>query len=593
MFKIPEPADIPNGFLGIDTETYDPELLDYGPGWGRGAGHLLGFSIARLPDRSQYLPIGHVVNPEQNLDEKRLIGWLEETINSWQVQVLVGANLLYDLGWLTYNKVSINYNTVSLFDVQYAEALLDAHRNKALDDLAERYLDEKKDHTLYELLASRFGGLADGTQRKNIFRASAEDVAKYAAKDALLPLKIMAKQDELLLSHNLREIFYVECALIPLYIEMRLKGVSVDLPYTFSYMEELSEQIEDTQKKIPYVNVNSGKDIARMCDREKISYSKTSRGNATFSKAFLKKSKNSKLKLVLKIRELLKIRDTFLRNYILETHKNAKIYTQFHPLLLRGNGTVTGRYASSTPNLQNIPKTQKARACFIPDELSYRWVKLDYSQIEYRLLLHFSKGSASKKMIQAYHKNPNLDYHQFVIDLVLKHTGIALTRTQGKAINFGFIYGMGIAALCDNLNIGMDAAIKILDGYEKAVPFAKVTMHAVSKAGKKDGEVRTIGGRRIEVLNTHSYRALNYLIQGSAADIIKIALLQCYKKGLFSALDVPRILVHDELDFGIYPSKANKQIIMEIKHVMETAVENIRVPLKVDLTHGKNWGECK
>ena len=572
--------------IAIDTETYDPRLLEYGPGWGRDDGYMVGFSVA-TQGWSKYFPISHVVDAEKNLPKSKAFVWLERLLE--QVDTIVGANLLYDFGWLAHEGIKFDLDNKTLFDVQYAEAILSPGSDVGLDYLGQFYLNKGKHSKLYEDLSMIFGGKADGSQRKNIWRASPALIKKYAEVDAELPLEIKQKQVPLLKLNELDKICGLECDLIPLYLRMRMKGVKVNLKHAEWMFHKLTGKIDRRQKMIPNINVDAGATIKPLFDELGLKYSLTDNGNPSFAEDVLKKYKHPKIKAILEIRKMRKLRDTFIRNYILESHVNGIIYAQFHPLLIRGKGAHTGRYSSSSPNLQNIPRDKDMRRCFIPDSKSHLWHKMDYSQIEYRLFLHSAVGPQAEDTRNYFQSNPDTDYHQYVIDMIRKKTGIVLERVPAKAINFGIIYGMGLDTLSDTIGVKQTKGNEILQAYYKAVPFARQTLSVYKNWAKSNGEVRTIANRRVIVLG-QEHKGLNNYIQGSAADLFKIALHKMYYEGVLEELGHPlRLVVHDEFDMSIEDVPEMQAAIDEAKHIMETCVK-LRVPVKIDAGSGRNWG---
>jgi DNA polymerase-1 len=219
------PRDLPNlshaSAIAIDTETWDPELLENGPGWARHRGHIVGVSLSVPEGYSWYLPIRHSVMPEDNLDPGQVLKYLQDMLGN-PVQPKVGANLLYDVGWLREEGVHVHGE---LMDVQFAEALLDERATTNLDDLGARYVGEHKEsNTLYQWCSDFYGGGIDGKQRANIHRAPPCLVGPYAQQDARLPMQVLMKQWPRMEAEGLLDLFRMECGLIPLLIEMRLRG---------------------------------------------------------------------------------------------------------------------------------------------------------------------------------------------------------------------------------------------------------------------------------------------------------------------------------------------------------------------------------
>lgn len=631
MPAIPEtgwapPRDYPNlsaaDVLSIDTETYDPELLEHGPGWARGKGHIVGVSIATRDGGRWYFPIRHEVESEYNLDPAHTLAWLRDTLA--RPVPVIGANLLYDVGWLRQEGVRI---TGPLHDVQFAEALLGERNRTALEVLAQKYLGENKETSLlYQWCADYYGGKADPKQRANIYRAPPRLVGPYAEMDADLPLRILPHQWPQLVSTQQTHVYELECDLIPLLIEMRFAGVRVDIGRAEQLRDELVLKERDKHAQLRAlvgfdVNVNAAESISQAFDRQGITYGRTATGKPSFTKGFLETIEHPVAECILGIRRLEKLRSTFVESYILGSHVNGKVYGQFHPLRGDAGGTRSGRFASSTPNLQNIPSRDeelapRTRAIFVPDEGHKQWRRFDYSQIEYRKLVHFAIGPGSDEARQRYINDPETDYHEYTIALLKEKAGITLARKPAKIINFGLIYGMGLPKLIRTLNLDRKAGKELFDAYHKGVPFARATMEATIKKALEDGYITTVFGRRSHfdlwepsdydqqgvplpydlAIRTYGYRiqramahkALNRQLQGSAADLQKLALRECWRNGVFAAIGVPRLIVHDEADFSD-PGGCDDGF-REFKRISETVIP-LRVPVIADEEVGPNWGE--
>jgi len=609
--------------LSLDVETYDPDLLTRGPGWARGVGHIVGISVGADNDGRWYFPIRHEIEPENNLDPEVVFKWLRHTFSNPK-QPKVGANILYDIGWLNHEKVEV---AGPVYDVQYAEALLHESARVSLEILSQKYLDEGKEfNMLYQWCSDFYGGNPNEKQRKNIYRTPARLTGPYAVSDADLPLRILVKQWPLLIKENLLDIFNMECEMIPLYIAMRFAGVTVNVPYAEKLRDELEASEKIVQEKLNKtagfkVNTNASNDLAKVFDKQGLGYNKTAKGNPSFTKDFLKTAEHPVANLIKEVRKLSKLRGTFVESYILDSHVNGKVYGQFHPLRSDDGGTRSGRYSSSNPNLQNIPirtiEGNMIRGVFIPDMGHLTWRKYDYSQIEYRFLVHYAIGVAGREARKMFNANPDLDYHVFAQTLVKEKTGMFIERKPIKNINFGLIYGMGIKLLAKQLGISMKEAKHLFQAYFEAIPFAKETMEDLSTLAQKTGEITTILGRKSrfntwEPTNWHdkrkplpyewalreygqikragTHKALNRRLQGSAADLLKKAMWRCWKEGIFDETGVPRLTVHDELDFSDPGGK--DEAFKEMKYIMETAIP-LKIPVKVDYEKGDDWGHVK
>lgn len=619
------PKDFPNlskaKAIALDCETYDPGLRDYGPGWARGEGHIVGVSIGVEGGHRWYFPIRHTIEPEYNLDPQNVIKWLAETLSDPK-QIKIGANLIYDIGWLRQEGV---YVKGQLFDVQNAEALLDESAPVALEILGQKYLNEGKEtNHLYRWCADYYGGKVNGRQRENIYRAPPRLVGPYAESDADLPLRIANVVYPLLVRENLLDVFNLESRLTWLLIDTRFEGVRVDTEKAETLRDKLKEKENNEQQKIneitgTHVDINSGDSLKKAFDKLGLSYPLTAKGNPSFTKDVLAGIDHPITQAISEKRKYEKLGGTFLQAYILDSHVDGRLYGQFHQLRGEGGGTRSGRLSSSNPNLQNIPARDEdlaplIRGLFVPDEGHESWVKFDYSQIEYRLLVHYAVGDGSDRAREIYRANPDMDYHQFVTDMVKEYTGTELDRVSAKGINFGLCYGMGESKLARTLNLSKAESHELFNSFHTALPYARMTMDSCIEYSKRNGYIDTFLGRKSRfnlwepennrnflpatnyddaLLNygnierAFTYKALNRLLQGSAADLMKKAMVDCYESGVFDYTGVPRLTVHDELDFS-NPGDC-PEAFREVKHIMETCLD-LKVPVKADYEIGPDWG---
>lgn len=651
--------------LAFDVETFDPELLTAGPGWARGRGHIVGVSVAATDRQGNtgawYFPMRHTVGGEDNLDPRGVLGWLGETLSDPR-QPKVGANLLYDLGWLGEEGVEV---TGELYDVQYAEALIDETARVALDTLGFKYLGVGKETDLLREWIDKAYKPLKGQWRSNIYRSPPALVGKYGEQDSLLPLRIIRKQWPILQEQGLIDLFKLECGLIPLYIKMRRAGVSVDVERT----EELAKELaHDTNLLYRGIKDNYGftldscsaANLSRLLDHMGVDYK---RGNAnknnplgvpTFEKEWLETLDHPIGKIINNIREHEKINGTFLQSYILDKNVNGKLYPQFHPLKGDANGTIVGRLSSSDPNLQNIPSRtdlgKKVRECFIPDPDHSHWLKADYSQVHYRILANYAvdglvfdfnavanfwasphgtlwggNGSADA-LRQRYISNPATDYHMDVYNNVAPLLGWSLTdekeikhkRRPIKNTNFGLMYGSSEKTITYKYLYGMPTGF--FDAYHAGAPYVKSTMAAIGNEVQRNGYVSTVLGRRVRfnlwepakwgersgylshdaairqwgsnIRRAFGYRGINYKFQGSEPDIMKTGMRALLRSGVLDYVGVPRLTVHDELDWSVRErSPEMNEAFRFVQHTMETAIK-LRVPIRVDVSTGPNWGKA-
>jgi DNA polymerase I-like protein with 3'-5' exonuclease and polymerase domains len=593
------PRELPNlagaRVLGIDTETKDLELTTRGPGAVRGAAHAVGISVA-TEDARWYFPLRHEYAAESvmNLEPTPVLRWLDELF-SRPVQI-VGANLLYDLEVLQHE--GVRQPCGELIDVQFAEPLIDEESRSgySLDSLGAKYTGAGKEGSLlYKWCADSFGGLPGEEQRKNIWRAPPSLVGPYAEADARLPLQVYAKQKPLLEAENLINLFKLECELIPLLIAMRYRGVRVDLERAQQVAKWLREEARRAQEAIPRVDVWSGDSIARAFDAAGAEYPRTEAGNPSFRKEWLAACEHPLAKAVLAVRTYEKAANPFVESFILGMHHNGRIHCQFNPLRSDEYGTVSGRFSSSLPNLQQIPSRDPIlgpllRSLFIPEE-GCKWQRGDHSQIEYRLLVHYLKGRGADALRAQYKTDPTTNFHRLTQKMVEEQTGVKLDYVPAKSFNFGLVYGMGKAKIKRSLGVDDLIAERLYDAYFEALPSVKGAYNGAQRLATRRGYIKTILGRRRRFHDGEgAHKALNACLQGGAADILKKGMVDCYHAGVFNATGYPHLTIHDELDWSCGPG--SEAAFAEAKRIMEQCVP-LQVPLIFEMSTGANWGECK
>ena len=355
------------------------------------------------------------------------------------------------------------------------------------------------------------------------------------------------------------------------------------------------------------VDVWASTSVAKAFDKAGLTYPRTQKTNApSFTGKWLESLNHGLPKLVVQARKLQKIRSAFIENMILEHSHNGRIHGQMHPLRGDSGGTVSGRFSYSTPNLQQVPARDPVlgplvRGLFLPEE-GHKWGAFDYSQQEPRLTVHYAarmKLPGAEEAVSAY-KDDDADFHQIVADMA------GITRKDAKVINLSLSYGMGKAKLIQALGINELEADALFNNYHSKVPFIKELTLSCSRKAENVGYIKTLLGRRCRfdkyeprnekntalpyeqafdeygpnIRRAFTYRAFNRLIQGSAADMTKQAMLDMWNEGI-----VPHIQVHDELDVSVQ----NKEESRKIVDIMENCVD-LAVPSKVDAEIGDTWG---
>lgn len=619
--------------IGLDIEGHDPNISELGPGAhrrnadGSWEGKVVGVAIAYSVRDASYYPTAHEVG--RNVDDPdKFYARLKEEAATFEGEI-VGANLQYDLDWLR-TRHGIWFPKAKFRDVQIAEPLIDENRmTYKLGVLAKDYLGKvKTDEDLRRLYG---GGYIE-----NMHLVHPAHAAVYGAGDVTLPWEIMDKQMVKLEADGLVDLFHLESALTPLLLEMRYRGVRVDVAKADESYERLKEEQAQIEKHLSEVaetriDIWSADSIAIAFDKMGLDYEKTAGGKPSFRKEWLASCDHEVAKLINQARENDKIAGTFIDSYIRKGHVDGRIHCMFNQLKSDDSGTVSGRFSSSNPNLQNIPARHPVlgplmRSMFIPEE-GLLWGSLDWSQIEYRLLVHYAsitKGIDASEAVRMYRNDPKTDFHTMASEI----TGVP--RKQAKNINFGVVYGMGVAKLAADLGLTVEAAQEIMQQFQDNAPFMRGMLDRCSNAAAERGFIKTILGRKrrfdtwevkwrsadlgtqTEYVDTvdlekrvaelgskmrsaprraFTHKALNALLQGSAADLMKKAMVQMWDAGLFNVL-VPHLTVHDEFNSSVPDTKEGHEAFAEMRHIMETTL-TLDIPIRADGSLGKNWDEAK
>jgi DNA polymerase I-like protein with 3'-5' exonuclease and polymerase domains len=418
-----------------------------------------------------------------------------------------------------------------------------------------------------------------------------------------------------ILHQDIEDIFNMETALFPVLVDMRFLGVRVNAERAAIEKQRMVEEenrllgaiYAETKQE---VQIWAARSIAKVFDKLGLPYERTLKtGSPSFTKNFLSNHPHKLVQAIAKAREINKAHTTFI-DTILKYSQRGRIHAEINQLRSEGGGTVTGRFSMNNPNLQQIPARNKdlgprIRSLFIPEE-NCKWGCFDYNQQEPRLVVHYAalQGFYSVEDVVDAYKNENADFHQIVADMA------GIGRFQAKTINLGLFYGMGKNKLQAELGTNKLQAEQLFKQYHSKVPFVKQLMDAVMSRAQQRGRVRTLLGRLCRfhlwepnqfgihkplphdaalaehgpgIRRAYTYKALNRLIQGSAADMTKKAMIDLHAEGI-----IPHLQVHDELDISVQ----NKEEAKKIKDIMESTV-SLEVPNKVDYEEGDNWGSIK
>lgn len=616
--------------IAIDLETKDPNLTTKGPGEVRGDGHIVGVGVGVDTGERWYFPMRHEFGGG-NMSPDMVLNWARDELGRAH-QPKIGANIMYDVSWLRAEGVRV---AGQLRDVQYAQALLDENaRSYALARLAKQWLDEgKNDDEMYKWLAATYGGKPTRREQAGrIHLAPAALVGPYCESDCDLPMRIYDLQVKELAAQGLMDLYDMESDLTPLLLDMRWHGVAIDEERAGEVSRIIHAKTDEAQNILNdaaggVVDVYSADSIAKLFDKQGITYPTTAAGNPSFVKNWLEGHESPLAQSISKVRKYAKAVGTFIDGAILDNLINGRIHAQFHPLKSDENGTVTGRFSSSNPNLQNLPSRDEylaplIRSLFIPNEGHPRWRRYDYSQIEYRLLAHYARGDGADDVRQKFIDDPRTDFHEMVRQLIYTVTGTLLDRKPTKNVNFGLCYGMGKPKLIRQLGLSDTEGNKLFNAYHTGAPFVKTTYDDAMGIAQERGYVKTLLKRRrrfdyweerkwsedkqamrkeaaiekwgdepkIHRAGTHA--ALNAILQGSSADIIKKAMVVAYKAGVFDIIGVPLVTVHDELDHSDDGTPEAAEAFKELQHIMQTCV-TLKIPILADAEVGPNWGELK
>ena len=589
--------------IAIDLETRDPNLTTIGSGSVRKDGEIVGIAVA-VDGWSGYYPIAH--EGGGNIDKKITMDWFKDVLQTPATKIF--HNAMYDVSWIRSEGLSINGRIV---DTMIAASLVNENRLRYnLDSLAKEYVGMGKSEKLLFDAAKEWGV----NPKKEMWRLPAMHVGEYAEQDAVATLKLWERLQQEITTQDLWDIFNVETELFPCLVDMKFKGVRVDLEKAHKIKKDLIKEEKQYLKKIKDetgldVEIWAAASIAKVFDKLKLPYDRTPTGAPSFTKNFLSQHPNEVAQAIAQSREINKAHTTFI-DTILEHEHNGRIHADINQIRSDDGGTVTGRFSYSNPNLQQIPARSKKigpliRSLFLPEQ-DCVWGAFDYSQQEPRLVVHYaalSQLQGVSRIVDEYNQG-DADFHQAVAEMA------DIDRKDAKTINLGLMYGMGKNKLMAELGLLVEQAEKLLKKYHERAPFVKQLIDAVSRRAQERGRIRTIGGRichfdlwepssfgihkplpHADALAEHgpgikrafTYKALNRLIQGSAADMTKISMVNLYKEGI-----VPHIQIHDELDVSVESPEQAEKII----EIMEQAVK-LEVPNKVDYEKGNNWGQIK
>jgi len=460
-----------------------------------------------------------------------------------------------------------------IYCTMLAAHLLDENKSSSLEAVAKRYLnEEKQSDAVSDWFISQ--GITNKDDKKyNLVPDNI--IVPYAEMDTKLTFDLLKAFFEMLRQENLLGVYKQECDLIDVVIDMERRGMRIDLDYFENLFFDSQNKMIDIKEKIYNVvgyafDIESGKQLATIFKSFGIELPKTPKGNDRTSKDIVEEIDHELAKLILEYRHLQKLSVTYAKSY-LDKNKDGIIHSNFLQ-----NGTVTGRCSCTNPNLQNIPKKDKTiRTGFIPRP-GYVNVHIDYKQMEYRV---FADYANAQNLIDDI--NAGKDFHQVVADTV------GIDRDRAKTLNFGLLYGMGFNKMAKSLNLPPMDAQRVRQNYFKAFPMAKSLMNEVKAASERRGYIFNKFGRRRRLTSDKGYKAVNALVQGCCADVIKKAMIDVHK--FIQNKDINLLMqIHDEL--FIECKKNQLHYIQDIIDIMQNFDYLFKVKLEVDCEMStKNW----
>ena len=606
-----EPSSFPDlssyDEIAIDLETKDPDLIKKGSCSTRGGGNVVGIAVA-VRDWCGYYPIAH--EGGGNMDRKRVLKWFKDILKTPAKKIF--HNAVYDVCWIKRLGLTIHG---TIIDTMIMASLVNENKFKYdLNSVAKEYTGIGKNEAALQSAAREWGI----DPKAEMYKLPSMFVGEYAERDAEITLAVWQELKKEIASQNLHSIVELETDVLPCVVEMKWKGVRINEDQVAiieqKYKQTYDDCLESVRKRTGiFPEVWAARSIAEVCEKLGVKdMARTAKTNApSFTKNYLSTHKHRLIRNIATARQMDKLRNTFietLKNYVVK----GRIHADINQLRGDQGGTLTGRLSYSHPNLQQLPNYNDfgtgIRSIFSPNSDEEKWGCFDYSQQEPRLVIHFALRTPGiigvDGMAKAFNEDPSTDFHQIVADIA------GIDRKEAKTINLGLFYGMGVAKLQDQLGINDEEEAKeLINKYHSKVPFVKQLMKQTMHRAQTAGRIRTIGGRLCRfdkwepkdwnsrkwydtwkeaadengsgnIRRAFTYKALNRLIQGSAADMTKKAMVNLYKEGI-----LPMVQVHDELNVSITDDKQAQKV----KKIMEEAVL-LEIPNKVDYECGENWG---
>lgn len=598
------PTSLPqlSGEIAIDLETYDPFLRQTGPSYKRNEGFVVGIAIADA-NNTLYLPFAH--QGGDNLPKNLVLKYVSDQIKN--ADCVLFANALYDMGWLSTLGLSID---CTVRDIQVAEALIDEEQySYSLNSLSLKYLDRPKDESHLKKAAEAYGV----DPKAGLWKLAARHVGTYAEIDSRNTWDVYQHQKPILEKANLTQIWELECKVTKVLLSMTLKGVPINLPEAEEYNDTLKKKEKELSSQFGSLDIWSPQQLGHYCETTlKIKVPRTEKGNYSVDKFFLQSTNNPTLKSIHELRSINRLRKVFIEDIIIGQNYKGRIHADFKQTASERGGTRSGRLSSSNPNMQQVPKRsaigKKIRSLYIaePDML---WCKADYSSQEPRLQVHYALlGDITNQhpLPKAEEARAAFAAGEKLYTFFEKETGLPYDTC--KMLCLGIAYGMGNKTMATQLDIGEEECKLVAQKFNAKAPFLQILFDNVMLRAKQKGEIKTILGRKAhfdfwmpsyddkpvkgydnatkkykdQVKNLQRAfvsKGLNRLIQGSAADQTKLAMVLAHDAGL----DL-RLPVHDEINAMVSSEdEANK-----LGKIMEEAI-TLKVPVVADIDLGPTW----
>ncbi len=583
--------------IALDTETRDPHLKQTGPSFKRGEGEVIGIALAN-EHTSLYLPIAH--QGGDNLDKRIVVNYVKNQVA--KAKEIIMANALYDLGWLDTLGIEVS---CPVRDVQVAEALLDEERySYSLDNLAKDYLSRGKNESHLRDVANEYSSANKTFDPKaDMWKLPARHVGIYAEEDARVTFDIYAHQLPKLLAEDLGKVWELECEVTKVLCYMTKKGVPVDHDAAEKLRDELWDREQKLHSKFGSLDIWSPPQLGEYLEGQGIKVPRTDKGNYSVTKDFLAQSNETICQEINEIRGINRLRKVFIEDIALNGSYRGRIHADFKQTASDEGGTRSGRLSSSNPNMQQVPKRsewgKRIRQLYIaePDAL---WCKSDYSSQEPRLQTHYALLENLPGAVEA---KKSWEEGKKLYTFFEEATGLPYDTCKMLCLGIG--YGMGKTKMAETIGVSIAECEEILNRFNTKAPFLRLLFDRTMAVASRRGHIRTIYGRKAHFdqwcggFGTDTYKgrekaiaaygprieraftskALNRLIQGSAADQSKLAMVECFRAGL----DV-RLPVHDEIN-AMVPDEKSAKLLAEI---MENVI-TLKVPVVADVDLGKTW----